>query len=135
MAAYLRARVVLNVRRNEDEWLESIEETMLKVIYDRWGFWVTRCFGKDVFWDGMRFIDFCGRGCFGLGRMPTLEVEGLTQRGADHEVVAGDSYSKHGHTVGGSCCWWSRVLQVSILILFHEVRNVASMLLGRPSRL
>ncbi|CCC05435.1 unnamed protein product [Sordaria macrospora k-hell] len=49
IAAYPEAKVVLNMRRDEEKWQESLVKTIIKA-NESWGFWVASWLDRECFW-------------------------------------------------------------------------------------
>ncbi|KAK0705532.1 hypothetical protein B0H67DRAFT_604329 [Lasiosphaeris hirsuta] len=49
IAAYPRAKVVLNMRRDVDAWQRSLETTLVRA-NESWGFWVAGWLDRECFW-------------------------------------------------------------------------------------
>ncbi|OAA75687.1 hypothetical protein LEL_07675 [Akanthomyces lecanii RCEF 1005] len=49
IAAYPEAKVVLNTRSDLDEWLRSMDKTIV-AINDSWMFWLIHLFHREAFW-------------------------------------------------------------------------------------
>ncbi|KAK3493513.1 hypothetical protein B0T13DRAFT_490234 [Neurospora crassa] len=49
IAAYPEAKVVLNMRRDEDKWQESLVRTIIKA-NESWGFWIASWLNRECFW-------------------------------------------------------------------------------------
>ena len=49
IAAYPEAKVVLNMRRDEQKWQESLVKTIIKA-NESWGFWIASWLDRECFW-------------------------------------------------------------------------------------
>ncbi|EGZ71075.1 hypothetical protein NEUTE2DRAFT_22447, partial [Neurospora tetrasperma FGSC 2509] len=49
IAAYPEAKVVLNMRRDEEQWQESLVKTIIKA-NESWGFWIASWLDRECFW-------------------------------------------------------------------------------------
>lgn len=49
IAAYPEAKVVLNMRRDEEKWQESLVKTIIKA-NESWGFWIASWLDRECFW-------------------------------------------------------------------------------------